>query len=387
MPAIWRLPPAGTLAGTMRIPLDKADSGDPNDTVHTDLDDLLEFVEEHLDVDSSAIASPDASVSLAATDEGLVVEGAQALDEPTHGLGVTEDGLVGLIPLGLPVFAPEPDPGKLVVTAGTGIAPGIYTINELAAGIAAALSPSIENKAPLYQSVDGPQTTSFAAIASDAGKRRRVASIAIGGVVITLDAVLFGSGQAGCTWWTEYVVDDVSTPLSFLGTNGLVLSYYGPTVYAVGDVIRVTVESATVCRVATQRLGEQATKAALDAHTGNTDNPHATTAAQVGADPKTTVQTAHTAATLTLANADNNQHRALNTASNSIAISIPDTLTFPFVWTARKSSASNSVTITTGAGLITPKASGTVPVTAVDAWITIFAESSTVAAVFVTVAT
>jgi len=126
---------------------------------------------------------------------------------------------------------------------------------------------------------------------------------------------------------------------------------------------------------------------AASTHSARTDNPHSTTAAQVGADPKTTVQTAHTAATLTLANADNNQHRALNTASNSIAISIPDTLAFPFVWTARKSSASNSVTITTGAGLITPKASGTVPVTAVDAWITVFAESSTVAAVFVTVAT
>jgi len=126
---------------------------------------------------------------------------------------------------------------------------------------------------------------------------------------------------------------------------------------------------------------------AASTHSARTDNPHSTTAAQVGADPKTTVQTAHTAATLTLANADNNQHRALNTASNSIAISIPNTLAFPFVWTARKSSASNSVTITTGAGLITPKASGTVPVTAVDAYITIFAESSTVAAVFVTVAT
>lgn len=126
---------------------------------------------------------------------------------------------------------------------------------------------------------------------------------------------------------------------------------------------------------------------AASTHSARTDNPHSVTAAQVGADPKTTVQTAHTTSTLTLANADNNQHRALNTASNSIAISIPDTLTFPFVWTARKSSASNSVTITTGAGLITPKVSGTVPVTAVDAWITIFAESSTVAAVFVTVAT
>lgn len=200
-------------------------------------------------------------------------------------------------------------------------------------------------------------------------------------ITVTIPHTLYAGGlQAGfrCT----LVALNVTNAITLAGSGGLVLTYYGSSTITAGDIIRISVESATVCRVEVIKSGD-----AAGAHIANTSNPHAVTAAQVGADPKTTVQTAHTTSTLTLGNADNNQHRALDTTSNSIAISIPTDLTFPFVWTARKSSASNSVTITTGAGLITPKTSGTVPVTDVDAYITVFAESSTVAAVFVTVAT
>ena len=128
-----------------------------------------------------------------------------------------------------------------------------------------------------------------------------------------------------------------------------------------------------------------ATSASLTSHTGNTSNPHSVTAAQVGADPKLAVQTAHTASTLTLADADHNKHRPLNTADNSIAISIPDTLRAGFVWTGRKSSASNSVTFATGSGLITPTFYGSSTITANGALICVFVESSSVAVVSVTV--
>lgn len=116
-------------------------------------------------------------------------------------------------------------------------------------------------------------------------------------------------------------------------------------------------------------------------HALDTDNPHSVTAAQVGADPKMGVAAAHTSATRTLANADHNQHQVLNTADNSIALQIPDTLTVPFSWTARMSSGANAVTFAAGAGLITPEFIGQNTATLAGTWIHVFVESSTYASV------
>lgn len=97
------------------------------------------------------------------------------------------------------------------------------------------------------------------------------------------------------------------------------------------------------------------------------------------------IATAHTASTKTLATYESGRHQALDTSSNSIAISIPDTLRAGFVWTGRKSSASNSVTFATGSGLITPTFYGSSTITANGALICVFVESSSVAVVTVTV--
>lgn len=97
------------------------------------------------------------------------------------------------------------------------------------------------------------------------------------------------------------------------------------------------------------------------------------------------IATAHTASTKTLATYESGRHQALDTSSNSIAISIPDTLRAGFVWTGRKSSASNSVTFATGSGLITPTFYGSSTITANGALICVFVESSSVAIVSVTV--
>lgn len=97
------------------------------------------------------------------------------------------------------------------------------------------------------------------------------------------------------------------------------------------------------------------------------------------------IATAHTASTKTLATYESGRHQALDTSSNSIAISIPDTLRAGFVWTGRKSSASNSVTFATGSGLITPTFYGSSTITANGALICVFVESSSVAVVSVTV--
>ena len=92
-----------------------------------------------------------------------------------------------------------------------------------------------------------------------------------------------------------------------------------------------------------------------------------------------------TASTKTLATYESGRHQTLDTSSNSIAISIPDTLRAGFVWTGRKSSASNSVTFATGSGLITPTFYGSSTITANGALICVFVESSSVAVVSVTV--
>lgn len=95
----------------------------------------------------------------------------------------------------------------------------------------------------------------------------------------------------------------------------------------------------------------------------------------------TPVQTAHTTSTKTLAAFESGTHTPLNTTSNSIAISIPDTLRVGWCATYRKSSASNSVTFTTGAGLITPTFYGQSTATANGTLISVFVEAAGVALV------
>lgn len=112
-------------------------------------------------------------------------------------------------------------------------------------------------------------------------------------------------------------------------------------------------------------------------------NPHAVTAAQVGADPKMAITAEHTTATRVLTDADHNRHQRLNTASNAIAVSIPNTLTVPFSWTARMPSGANPVTFAAGAGLITPEFIGQNTATDAGTWLHVFVESSTYASVAV----
>lgn len=74
---------------------------------------LLAWLGQELDVDSSAIASPDASVSLTATDDGLVLVGAEDLVAPTYGLGMDDDGNVGRVELGAGLEDVEAELGEL----------------------------------------------------------------------------------------------------------------------------------------------------------------------------------------------------------------------------------------------------------------------------------
>ena len=114
------------------------------------------------------------------------------------------------------------------------------------------------------------------------------------------------------------------------------------------------------------------------------DHVHARpTLTELGAEVVGGVTATHTAATLTLDSTYHNKHTPLDTSSNSIAIEIPDTLDASFSWTGRKISASNSVTFNTGAGLITPSFRGQNTCTADDTDITVFAESSSVALVYI----
>lgn len=283
------------------------------------------------------------------------------------------------------------DPGYVVTIAGVDgdhVITGPTTL-AMSGGVYEVLLQGINGStyhwtiSPLGHSEYAPSTSTSATRTIADADRDRVLRISAASNAVAIeipDTLPGGQGSSGDVFEVSLDIVDATTNAVTISTGAGLLTpvYYGPSAIAEDDTqvyIRVT---RGVAHVTVVEPGD-----AFGSHIASTSNPHSVTAAQVGADPKMVVQSAHTSSTLTLADADNNQHRALNTASNSIAISIPDDLTFPFVWTARKSSASNSVTITTGAGLITPKTSGTVPVTAVDSYITIFAESSTVAAVFV----
>jgi hypothetical protein len=62
----------------------------------------------------------------------------------------------------------------------------------------------------------------------------------------------------------------------------------------------------------------------------------------------------HTGATLTLADADTQSTRRLDATSNVIAIEIPDDLTDGFECLLLVTNVDNAITISTGAGLLTP---------------------------------
>ncbi len=389
------LPPIDD-SNTYATKTEGGDPGDPNDVVSAaDLNALKTVVGENRDQANAALAATagavvdqTASFSLAPTDHGKVVRvdstgGAMVITIPHTLFGsiiasgvfrttilvtnadeaITIAGSGGLVPQYF---------GRKTIRIGD-----LITITVTSASLALV---DVRDWSDPFAPYVRPHTATTRTLALGDSAQIISLNAASNAIAVTIPHTLYDA-VLGRAFQTTLVALNVTNAITLAGSGGLGLTYYGDSTITAGDIIRVSVESATVCRVRVIKSGD-----AAGAHIASTSNPHSVTAAQVGADPKTTVQTAHTTSTLTLANADNNQHRALDTTSNSIAISIPDNLTFPFVWTARKSSASNSVTITTGAGLITPKASGTVPVTAVDAYITVFAESSTVAAVFVTVA-
>jgi len=374
------------------------DPGEPTDVVSAaDLNALKDRISENraqanaaLAATAGAVIDQTASFSLASTDHGKVIR----VDSAGGALVITiPHTLFGSI-IASGVFRTTilvTNADEAITIAGSGgIVPQYFGRKTIRIGDLITITVTSASLAlidvrdwsdPLAPYVQGTHTATTRTLALGDSAQIIPLSGSSNAVAVTIPHTLYDA-VLGRAFQTTLVALNAANAITLAGSGGLVLTYYGSSTITAGDVIRISVESATVCRVVVIKSGD-----AAGTHIANTSNPHSVTAAQVGADPKTTVQTAHTTSTLTLANADHNQHRALNTTSNSIAISIPNDLTFPFAWTARKSSASNSVTITTGAGLITPKVSGTVPVTAVDAWITIFAESSTVAAVFVTVAT
>ncbi len=61
MPKIWDLPHVGTLAGDMRIPVDKTGDGTANDTAHFTPDDIVEYVEANAELAPGAHAASHAT--------------------------------------------------------------------------------------------------------------------------------------------------------------------------------------------------------------------------------------------------------------------------------------------------------------------------------------
>lgn len=94
-------------------------------------------------------------------------------------------------------------------------------------------------------------------------------------------------------------------------------------------------------------------------------------------EPKSAVQTAHSGATRTLADADHNKHQVLSTATE---LRIPTTLTPGLAWTGRMSGA-NPVTFAVGGGCIPIEFLGKNTATLAGTRIFVFVESATLATV------
>lgn len=208
----------------------------------------------------------------------------------------------------------------------------------------------------------------------------------------------------------EFVALNVTNAITFAGSGGLGLTYYGDSTITAGDIIRISVESATVCRVEVVHTGalsgpSSGTDGALlvwDGVGGRLVADSGLLAIDVvmgisDADTKATdalyplVQSAHTSATKTLASGDAGDIIPLNAASNAIAVTIPHTLFEAggagraWVCQCKVTSVAGGAVTFVGSGGIVVSYSGKNPGT--DAYIagdyiTIVVDSATTARVF-----
>lgn len=202
-------------------------------------------------------------------------------------------------------------------------------------------------------------------------------------IAVTLPHTLFWASGTGRTFQTTLVALNVTNAITLAGSGGLVLTYYGSSgTIAAGDIIRISVESQTVCRVVVSKPGDVVGTAQA-----------AATAAQTTANDALypLVQSAHTSATKTLAAGDAGDIIPLNAASNAIAVTIPHTL-FGAGGTGRAWVCQAKVTSVAG-GAVTFVGSGGIVIDyygkdpGVDAyiagdWLTIVVDSATTASVF-----
>ena len=229
-------------------------------------------------------------------------------------------------------------------------------------------------------------------------------------IAVTIPHTLFWAGGTGRTFQCTLVALNVANAITFAGSGGLGLTYYGDSTIAAGDIIRISVESATVCRVdithtgaisgpssgtdgalliwdgAGARLVADSGLLAIDVITGISD---ADTKAADALYPL--VQSAHTSATKTLAAGDAGDVIPMNGASNAIAVTIPHTL-FAAGGTGRAFVCQIKVVSVAG-GALTFAGSGGIALTyygkdpGTDAyiagdWITIVVDSATTASIF-----
>lgn len=75
-------------------------------------------------------------------------------------------------------------------------------------------------------------------------------------IAVTLPHTLFWASGTGRTFQTTLVALNVTNAITLAGSGGLVLTYYGSSgTIAAGDIIRISVESQTVCRVVVSKPG------------------------------------------------------------------------------------------------------------------------------------
>lgn len=142
------------------------------------------------------------------------------------------------------------------------------------------------------------QTASFSLAASDHGKVIRVDS-AGGAVVITIPHTLFGSIIASGVFRTTILVTNADEAITIAGSGGITPQYFGRKTIRIGDLITITVTSASLALVDVREWSDPLA-------------PY--------------VQGTHTATTRTLALSDSAQIVPISGASNTVAVTIPHTL-------------------------------------------------------------
>ena len=278
----WDAPNGGALTGTERFGADKAGSGDPADSPHYTADQIKAFALLGLTPAQIGAATAAESAAALAAAQGAQTTANDAASAAVAAQGTADNAVTAAATAQTTASnaataastaqttanAALPKPGGTTtaggIVLGTGTAGAAvevstttlqFVLDSLTAtyNLAAATEViALDGRSPVVQATQTTATRTL--LAADAGDIIP-ADPTSNAIEFTIPHTLFAAAGAGRAFKCAIVALNVTNAITLAGSGGLGLTYYGDSTITAGDIIRISVESATVCRVEVIKTG------------------------------------------------------------------------------------------------------------------------------------